>query len=249
MTDRGFVPSWLVDVHYLSEKAAKQWKALKALREAFTVPSVFMADNLFAFSRSLSFLTDQKFMDAFMGAQPDRTEKAQVWRKHTLYWAAQRAMALPGDFVEAACYKGFTARVLCNALDLRAAGKCFWLYDMLDNADSHRLEAHSPDLYAEVMQRFAADPVRVVKGRLPDCLSTESPAAISLLHIDMNNAPAEIGTLKVLWDRIATGGTIVLDDYGWSGYREQTQAFNEWFAAHHAPVLEMPTGQGVVIKP
>ena len=45
---------------------------------------------------------------------------------------------------------------------------------------------------------------------------------IAYLHIDLNQAPAEIAALEVLFDRIVPGGIVILDDYEWAmGYRRQ----------------------------
>lgn len=243
-------PTWIVDMHVVPPDSTAQRAALDALHRAFRVPSVFMADHLFTFGRNLTFLQDDSFMNAFLAAAPDRIEQALVWRKHVLYWAARRALYLDGDFVEAACYKGFTARVICNAIDLSAHNKRFWLYDLFEASptESHRLAGHSEELYDLVLKRFADDPVTVVRGRLPESLVGNSPERISLLHLDMNNAVGEIGTLDALYDRIVPGGTIVLDDFGWTAYQPQTIAHLEWFAARGDMILELPTGQGMVIK-
>lgn len=243
-------PTWMVDTHALPPGATRQREALNVLHQAFRAPSVFLADRLFTFGRNLTFLKDTPFLDAFHKAEPDRTEMGLVWRKHVLYWAARRALYLEGDFVEAACYKGFTARVLCNAIDLAAHNKRFWLYDLFEAepTGTPRLEAHSADLYDRVRARFADDPVTLVRGRLPESLAGNSPERISLLHIDMNNVAGEIGTLDALYDKVVPGGTVVLDDFGWVHNQAQTVAHQEWFAARGDMILELPTGQGMVIK-
>lgn len=203
------------------------------------MPSVFLGDNLFTLGRNLTFLQDGDFMRAFDCAEPNRLERAIIWRKHILNWAARRALCQPGDFVEAACYTGFTARLICNALDLVAPGKRFWLYDLFEGpADPAR----------QMAAHFAGDPVRVVQGRLPAALHCNMPERLALRHVDMNNVEAEIGTLDALWDRIVPGGTIILDDFGRAAYRDQTLAHLDWFAAPGGMVLGLPTGQGLVIK-
>ena len=243
-------PTWMVDTHNLPPGATRERQALDLLHQIFRQPSVFLADRLFTFGRNLTFLKDEPFLAAFHAAEPDRTERGLIWRKHVLCWAARRALHLHGDFVEAACYKGFTARVLCNVIDLAAHKKHFWLYDLFEAEPTitPRLEAHAGDLYERVCARFAADPVTVVRGRLPDSLDGNSPERISLLHIDMNNVASEIGTLNALYDRIVPGGSIILDDFGWVHNQAQTAAHQEFFAARGDVILELPTGQGMVIK-
>jgi O-methyltransferase len=44
------------------------------------------------------------------------------------------------------------------------------------------------------------------------------------------------------------GGVIVFDDYGWWQYRTQKQAEDEFMRARGYDILELPTGQGLVVK-
>jgi hypothetical protein len=41
---------------------------------------------------------------------------------------------------------------------------------------------------------------------------------------------------------------IVFDDYGWIGYRSQKIAEDGWMSERDHRILELPTGQGLVIK-
>jgi len=52
----------------------------------------------------------------------------------------------------------------------------------------------------------------------------------------------------MLFDRVVPGGAIVFDDYGWNGYRPQKDAEDAFLAARGYSVLELPTGQGLLIK-
>jgi hypothetical protein len=64
----------------------------------------------------------------------------------------------------------------------------------------------------------------------------------------MNNAASEIGALNRLFERVTPGGMIVLDDYGYLPYRAQRDAERQWFAERGYDVIELPKGQGLVIK-
>jgi predicted O-methyltransferase YrrM len=167
-------------------------------------------------------------------------------------------LALEGDFVECGVYRGFSTAVVANYLRFGEHRRNWYLYDTFAGIPVDQLSpGHtSPEAYAEpgiyefVRQRFAKYPnVRVLRGRIPEILDEASPARIAFMHLDMNSAVAEIAALERLYDRLVAGGLIVLDDYGWYWYRAQKAAEDKFFAAHGVRVLELPTGQGLVIKP
>ena len=64
----------------------------------------------------------------------------------------------------------------------------------------------------------------------------------------MNSSKSEIAALEHLFDKVSKGGIIVFDDFGWMGYDRQTIAEIEWLKNRDHKVLELPTGQGMVIK-
>lgn len=97
--------------------------------------------------------------------------------------------------------------------------------------------------------RFAGlDNVVITRGPVPATLERASPEKIAFMHIDMNNVAAEIGALDELFQRVTPGGVVVLDDYGWIAYQAQQAAERDWFASRGYVVLELPTGQGLVIR-
>jgi len=212
---------------------------------------IFAGDNLFVYNRTLGFLEETKFRQAIAACNPDQIEQSMMWRSHTLCWAAKQVYDLPGDFVEAGCYKGYTERVLCNYVGIPTTRQ-YWLYDLFyhDEAmDHHPLPAHSNSLFDQVKSRFVDLPnVHVIQGELPASFAQGMPEKIALLHLDLNGVDAEIAVLEQLYDRVLPSGVIVLDDFGWAGYRAQHDAELAWFAAHGKPVLELPTGQGLIIR-
>ena len=51
------------------------------------------------------------------------------------------------------------------------------------------------------------------------------------------------------FDRVVSGGIIILDDYEWSLiYREQKQKEDQWFDKKQYRIFPLPTGQGLIIK-
>ena len=235
------------------ESAAEVSDALRRVVQGFSGQKLFMNDNLFTVGHSRGFLEDPAFMAAVEGAEPDRIEQAIIWRTHVMCWAARSALRRPGDFVECGCYKGYTTRVICDLLDWKSVDRRFWLYDLFlptgAAGEGAKLLEHSDGLHQQVVDRFAdLANVTVIQGRVPDSFAKGAPDQIAFLHIDMNNAHAEVEAMKVLFDRVSPGGVVVFDDYGWDVYRDQKDAHDAWLAPLGYQILELPTGQGLLIK-
>lgn len=236
--------------------------------------SVFWGDRMVTLDKSAGFLDEPRFRAAYdriRGAHvydQYETPHSIAWRLHTLVWAAKQALSLPqGDFVECGVFQGDMAAVICEATDIAAARRRYFAYDSFEGfhpelsseADFPTMpgyiamaNAHyrKPGLYEGVVARFADKPyVTVVKGFLPEAFdAVEPPQRIAFLHLDLNAPKPEIACLEKLFDRVVPGGLILLDDYGWLGYRAQKDAEDAFFAARGYGVLELPTGQGMVVK-
>ncbi|THD60954.1 class I SAM-dependent methyltransferase [Phenylobacterium sp.] len=209
----------------------------------------FAADNLIAFGRNLGFLTDEPFIEAWKVHAQTPEERGVLWRTATVVWAARQAMRRGGDLVECGCYKGTTARILMDSVDL--SERRYFLYDLFEHDASmnhHAMPEHGAELFETVKARFADFAnVSVIKGAVPESFSQGLPDQIAFAHIDMNNAAAEIGALDAIEDRLVPGAMIVLDDFGALPYRKQHVAETEWFGKRGIPVLELPTSQGLAI--
>ncbi|MBX3453379.1 TylF/MycF/NovP-related O-methyltransferase [Ferrovibrio sp.] len=247
-------PNYTIGIFFGIDPAEKdQFGAgLQQAAEAAKMGGVFYGDNLFTFGRNLSFLDDTPFFEAVRRHSETRVEKALIWRHAVLAWAARQGLRLDGDFVECACYKGTSARILCDTLDFGKRDKTYWLYDLFEHDESmahHAMPEHGDGLYEQVKARFADTPnVRITRGAVPAVLHEAAPEKIAFMHLDLNNADAEIGALELLFDRMLPGAMLVLDDYGWLNYRAQKLAEDAWFAKRGYHVLELPTGQGLLIK-
>ena len=107
-----------------------------------TPDGIFIGDNLFTFNRNLSFLDDGELMA--------EEEQASIWRIYINCWFARRAMGIAGDIVECACYRGTTARIMADYVDIATSDKEMWLYDLFDHDETmrhHDMTLHGAGLY------------------------------------------------------------------------------------------------------
>ncbi len=186
-------------------------------------------------------------------------QRVQALILATRYVARRR---IAGAFVECGVWRGGSmlaaARTLSDAGD---AGRELYLFDTFsgmpepgpqdvrahDGAgaaallkkpeeDATRAEA-SLDIVKATMALSQYDPARVhyVAGKVEDTIPAAAPPAIALLRLDTDWYESTRHELEHLFPRLASGGVLIIDDYGWwAGAR---RAVDEFFAAHSAPIL------------
>lgn len=234
--------------------------------------SYYWGDRLLTIDKSAGFLSDPSFRAAYDDIRGSHkydqyaSPHTIAWRLHTLVWAAKSGLELEGDFVECGVFKGDMSWVIAQTVDFASFGKQFYLYDTFEGfSDKYSAAedfpenpeflafAHAfykdPQLYPYVCNRFALRrDIHVIKGVVPDVLLDNAPAKIAFLHIDLNSPAAEIGALEILFPRLTPGAILVFDDYGWKQFHKQKEAEDAFMHERGYVILELPTGQGVVVK-
>jgi hypothetical protein len=236
-------------------------------KEAFYRP-VFDFDGLRTDPRTIhnhDFMKEPRFVAAYArGLEAAGSEQHYYWRLHVALWCAEHALKLGGDFVECGVWRGLLSSSIMRYLDWNSLDRHFYLFDTFRGIDESQLNdeeilkgnvAHfrhhyQIDIYDDVVENFAEfRNVTLVRGSVPETLSSVAIDKVSYLSIDMNNAAPEIAAANYFWDRLVPGAVILLDDYGFVTYEEQKKAFDKWSAEHGVPILALPTGQGLMMKP
>jgi hypothetical protein len=214
------------------------------------------------------FMCEARFVDAYRrGVVATGQDYQWHWRVHIGLWAAQTAARLPGDFVECGVNKGFLSSSIMQLLDWDRLGKQFYLLDTFRGIDSRFLS--EDDVREGVVQKnndllesgfYATEPetvrrnfsewrnVQIIEGAIPETLSLVRAERVAYLHIDLNCAAPEIAALTHFWDRLVIGAPVLLDDYGYHGYRHQKLAMDELASRFGVSIASLPTGQGLLLK-
>lgn len=233
--------------------------------------SVSWGDRLLTLDKSAAFLDDPVFKQAYQkiygSHKYDQYDGADTiaWRLNTLCWAARRGLQVGGSFVECGVFKGDMAWLVMQVVGANNIPH-FYLYDSfagmspeLSAPDDFPLNPgfldfannfyKDPSVYEHVKNRFSSiSNATIIKGFLPDTLDEICPEEIGFMHIDLNSPKAEAAVLDRLFDKVLPGGAIVFDDYGWKLFSEQKITADTFMAKRGHEVLELPTGQGLVIK-
>jgi hypothetical protein len=173
--------------------------------------------------------------------------------------------AVPGDVVECGVWRGGSSMLAALALlEKGDSGRTLWLFDtfegmseptehdvdpngarMLDEWDRHRGQTGDPVFAFGALEEvrgniaetgYPAERVRYVQGKVEDTIPGEAPERIALLRLDTDWYESTRHELDHLYERLAPGGVLIIDDYGhWAGAR---QAVDEFFAGRDdAPLL------------
>jgi len=234
--------------------AQRVQEAIQTLAASFAY--TYAGDMLITFDRNASFLEDARFMQLFNAAAADQTEKSLVWRIHVLCWCAFNSLKVEGDFVECGVFRGLSTAVAARSLDFGRLPREWYLYDTFTGVPADQLNAglenpgyfQAPGLYEAAVKRFAEySNIHVVRGRIPEVLADRAPRKVAFLHLDLNSAVAEAAALEFFMERFSPGAFVVLDDYGWRGFRAQKLEADRIFGRLGKPIMELPTGQGMVM--
>lgn len=247
----------------LPERIFHSLRILKKPQSYFPLESVtYNQDGLITVHNS-DFTNDERFKRAYkLGEQLDSWWSAQIhWRVHVLFWAATRAVRLEGDFVECGVNRGGFARSIIEYVAFeQLRDKKYYLLDTFEGllekyiSDEERRygvdDYQYEDCYDEVKKTFGNfENVVIVKGAVPETLSQVKSEKVCFLSIDMNCVAPEIAAAEFFWDKLVSGAAVVLDDYGWAKHIVQKRAFDEFAVRKGVPILSLPTGQGLILKP
>jgi len=172
-------------------------------------------------------------------------------RKEVLYRCTKEAIQnnVKGDIVECGVFNGGSAGILCGVLQDLGADNRIWLFDSfegLPNPTKYDIDSHGTrgekgffsgseqkvrELLFEKL-KIKEKQVKIVKGWFNKTIPIYAPKikSISLLHLDGDFYESTKVCLEHLFDKIESGGYLVIDDYGrWKGCKK---AVDEFFKLH-----------------
>ena len=170
----------------------------------------YNADSLVVYNKSGGFLSNPRFRRAYNSGMDSGHHISRPrgsdddihieWRIHVLLWAATHALRLPGDFVECGVNTGIFSLAVCDYTDFDSTSKSFWLFDTFDGIPADQMSererefdmlAESDTQYSECFDLARAnfgrfEHANVVRGRVPEVLTTVLIDRVAYLSIDMN---------------------------------------------------------------
>jgi O-methyltransferase len=161
--------------------------------------------------------------------------------------------SIPGAVVECGVWRGGSMHAVARVLDAGGShSRDLYLFDTFEGmppptTKDRRLRGRSAaallarnekdkTIWAfasldEVKAGFEAVPypaerIHFIKGKVEDTVPVRAPDQIALLRLDTDWYESTRHELEHLYDRLVSGGVLILDDYGWwKGSREATDEF------------------------
>ena len=216
----------------------------------------FVGDDMLVHNCNRSFMHEKLFVETFEEVAKAPIYQQMAWRVHILDFFLKHALQTEGNYVECGVFRGFKSYFLFkkNALQIKDRQK--FLFDtfqgidpsLADGSPIKRVEHAKDGLYEFVVERFSEfENVNIIQGSVPSSLGSVDVGNVSFLHLDMNSWQAELGALDYFLPRMSQGSAIVLDDFGLKTHHKQFEKEYPFLIERGLSVLELPTGQGVVL--
>ncbi len=175
-------------------------------------------------------------------------------RKYFLKEIIKITMNVPGDTAECGVYKGASSRLICQST--KGRGKKHHLFDAFSGLSKPRAEDggywSEGDLVVgsqEAIDNLSDfDFVVLHQGWIPSRFEEVAHLTFSFVHIDVDLFEPTLESLRFFYGRLNGGGVIVCDDYGFSTCPGAKQAVDEFFCDKPEEIVQVPTGQAMVIK-
>lgn len=201
----------------------------------------------------------------------------RVEKRYALYLATRYVTehAVPGAVVECGVWRGGSMHVVARTLlALGNTSRDLYLFDtfkgmtpptdrdvtfggtpVVELLESRPQTAHiwAVASLEDVRAGFAtipypADRIHYVKGPVESTLPAQAPDRIAILRLDTDWYESTRHELLSLYDRLVSGGVLIIDDYG--SYQGAKEAVDEFLAETGARLLLVPVGPGrIAVKP
>ncbi len=174
-------------------------------------------------------------------------------RCYVLHSLARQAIHVAGEFWECGVYRGGTARLLADVV--RDSRRPLRLFDTFSGMPPVRkaLDWHQEGDFADtslpaVRRLVDYDCAVFHKGVIPESFAGLGPSRIAFAHVDVDLYQSVFDSSAFLYPRLAPGGFLVFDDYGWPSCVGARYAVDDYFRDKPEVPLVLSTGQALVVR-
>jgi len=165
--------------------------------------------------------------------------------------------AVPGDSAECGVYRGADSHLICafNA-SLPGAHRTHFMFDSFrglsepTTADGTHWKRGDLAAPLEVAERALAEfPAAVfLPGWIPDRFPEVEARSFSFVHVDVDLYEPTRDSIAFFYPRLAPGGILLCDDYGFDSCPGATRAVDEFLLDKPEKAISLSDGAGFFIK-
>ena len=165
----------------------------------------------------------------------------------------ETSLHVPGEVAEFGAYRGHTAAGMNRTLERHRSEKQLYLFDSFEGMPeiSHPLDGawKEGDLaypVENVKELFKDSPrVSIVPGYFNESLPKYPDLRFSFCHVDCDLYTSVKECIVYILPRLAVGGVVVFDDYGFRDTAGARAAVDECLGGEPRAFIPLPTGQAV----
>ena len=234
------------------------FNALPIVRDARLALSTAMPCSVVVpFATYSPWLGDAEFQATYEAIRPNSL--VDQYRCYELWRLVEQTVRLGGDILEVGVWRGGTGCLMAARAKALRAPATVYLCDTFkgvvkagDKDPGYKGGEHadtSADMVGALAARLMLPNVRILEGVFPDDTGDELAAhSFALCHIDVDVYKSARAVVEWVWPRLAVGGVVVYDDYGFAGCDGVTQLVNERAGQSGALTLHNLNGHAVVVK-
>ena len=203
--------------------------------------------------------TDRKFKEIYTAIRGftlvDRYRCYELWKL-----VEQSAKLAEGGVIEIGVWRGGTGALIARQAHDCGITEKVYLCDTFTGVvkagekDSYYSGGEHSDTSQELVENLVfktmgLDNVRILKGIFPDDTGHEvEEQTFRFCHIDVDSYQSAHDIIEWIWERMASGGIIVYDDYGFFGCDGITRHVDEQMSAPDRIILHNLNGHAIIIK-
>lgn len=162
-----------------------------------------------------------------------------------------------GDVIECGVWRGGTAYLESTVIE--KTNKTLYLFDTFEGmpdtvipGTDHSYPGQFNDTNLKMVREYLKDfehNINITPGFFPDTFENFKHLKFCFAHIDVDIYKSSKDALEFIYPRLCPGGIIIVDDYGFSVYKDACKrAFDEFFINKFEKPIVLPTGQAIIIK-
>jgi predicted O-methyltransferase YrrM len=215
------------------------------------------------------FQIDPLFNDLYKKAQiqtqmEETDNELRRQRHYVLNYLLRHTDLKTGNVCELGCWKGLSAYQIATYLKEQNADVIFHIFDSFEGLSGIELEdtyekerrsedslrtqfACSLEKVQENLREFKF--IKYYKGWIPERFHEVEEEIFSFVHVDVDLYQPTLDSFEFFYQRLATGGVMVFDDYGCIQFPGAKKAIDEGLSRFHKHFfVPLPSGQAFLIK-